>query len=64
MSIQPTITKLHRGYAVTVGVAILAKFPTEEAAERSLSKNLALYLYWSGSVCVQVQNAPRVHVSI
>jgi hypothetical protein len=46
-------------FGIVAGRAILARFKTQEIAEKHLAENRSLYEYWSGSVSVSVQNSEK-----
>lgn len=50
------VKKVKRGYGVVYGIAVLAKFKTEEQAQNSLNDQPKFYDYWANSASVAYQN--------
>lgn len=50
------VKKIGRSFCVVAGASVLGKFRTEAAAEKSFADDYDLYLYWSGSASVSVEN--------
>jgi hypothetical protein len=50
------IEKVKRSYCIMAGVAILAKFRTEQLAQDSLNEKREHWEYWSKSSSVSFQN--------
>lgn len=58
------VKKIKRSWCVCAGKSILGKFKTEVQATEDLEKNKSLYVYWSQSVSVSVENTPPTFKAI
>ena len=61
---QLEVKKRGNSWKIVAGVASLAKYQTEAAANKDLNDNRSFYQYWAGSISVSVQNSKTVTINI